>query len=76
MPYVSLLAKRISTRFLYLANGTVGALYTVTLLLLPHAPWVFVLALIGAFLFQAFSFASQTGIVYEIIGRNNPLAAF
>jgi PAT family beta-lactamase induction signal transducer AmpG len=42
---------------------------------LPHAPWVFVLALVGAFLFQAFSFAAQAGIIFEVIGRNNPLAA-
>ncbi|MEA2541275.1 MAG: hypothetical protein QOH35_2641, partial [Acidobacteriaceae bacterium] len=60
---------------LYLANGIVGGLFTLSLIVLPHAPWSFALALLGEFLFQTGAYCIQTGIVFETIGQNNPLAA-
>ncbi|HEX4756384.1 MAG TPA: MFS transporter [Terracidiphilus sp.] len=68
-------AKRLPLRLLYLANGMVGGLFTLSLIVLPHAPWSFVLALLGEFLFQAGAYCIQLGIVFETIGQNNPLAA-
>lgn len=68
-------AKRLPLRFLYLANGIFGCLFTLGLVLLPHVPWTFTLALVGEYLFQAVSFSIQIGIIFETIGRNNPLAA-
>ena len=69
------LAKRVPLRYLYLANGVLGGIFTLSLLVLPHAPWTFVLALAGEYLFQAVSFSTQCGISFEVIGPNNPLAA-
>jgi PAT family beta-lactamase induction signal transducer AmpG len=68
-------ARRMPLRLLYLANGVVGGLFTLSLIVLPHAPWSFTLAVLGEFLFQAASYCIQIGIVFETIGQNNPLAA-
>ena len=54
-----LLSKRIPLRLLYLANGTLGGLFTLSLLVLPRAPWTFSLALLGEFLFQAISYTGR-----------------
>ncbi len=69
------IAKGRPLRLLYLANGVVGGLFTLSLIVLPHAPWSFALALFGEFLFQAAAFCIQIGIVFETIGKDNPLAA-
>jgi PAT family beta-lactamase induction signal transducer AmpG len=70
-----IIARRLPLRFFYLANGVLGSIFTLSLIALPHAPWPFALALFGEFLFQAVAFSIQIGIVFEAIGRNNPLAA-
>jgi PAT family beta-lactamase induction signal transducer AmpG len=70
-----LLAKRMPLRLLYLANGTLGGLFTLSLLVLPHAPWTFTAALVGEFLFQAISYTGTVALAFETIGENNPLAA-
>lgn len=41
----------------------------------PGDPWTFTLAMLGEYLFQAVAFAIQIGIVFEVIGESNPLAA-
>ena len=69
------LSKRMPLRFLYLANGTLGGLFTLSLVVLPHAPWTFALALLGEFLFQAISYTGTVALSFEAIGQNNPLAA-
>jgi PAT family beta-lactamase induction signal transducer AmpG len=69
------IARRMPLRYFYLANGVAGSLLTLGLIVLPHAPWTFALAIFGEFLFQAVAFSIQIGIVFEAIGRNNPLAA-
>ena len=69
------IAQRTRLRLFYLINGVVGCLFTLSLLLLPHTPSTFAVALLGEFLFQAGSFCIQIGIVFETIGKNNPLAA-
>jgi PAT family beta-lactamase induction signal transducer AmpG len=70
-----IIAKRLPLRLFYLANGMLGCLFTLGLILLPYAPWTFTLALLGEFLFQAVAFSIQIGIAFETIGQNNPLAA-
>ena len=62
-------------RLFYLANGIVGSIFTLSLIFLPHSTGTFALALFGEFLFQAVSFSVQIGIVFEVIGPDNPLAA-
>jgi PAT family beta-lactamase induction signal transducer AmpG len=54
---------------------TLGGLFTLSLLLLPHAPWTFTAALLGEFLFQAISYTGTVALAFETIGENNPLAA-
>ncbi|MES2219424.1 MAG: MFS transporter [Acidobacteriota bacterium] len=69
------IAKHVSLRAFYLANGIVGSIFTLSLLVLPHTTGTFALALFGEFFFQAVSFSIQIGIVFEAIGPDNPLAA-
>ena len=69
------IARHLRLRSFYFANGIVGCLFTLTLIILPHTTFTFALALIGEYLFQALSFAIQIGIVLEAIGPDNPLAA-
>lgn len=70
-----IVARRVPLRAFYLANGIVGSIFTLSMIVLPHTTTTFVLALFGEYLFQAVSFSVQIGIVFEAIGRDNPLAA-
>lgn len=70
-----LIAKRLPLRFFYLANGVAGGIFTLSLIVLPHATATYALALFGEFLFQAVAFSVYIGIVFEVIGPDNPLAA-
>jgi MFS transporter, PAT family, beta-lactamase induction signal transducer AmpG len=67
--------KLLPLRFLYLAIGAAGSLFTVALLLLPHTPSAFAGALIGENVFQALAITASTAIAFETIGRANPMAA-
>jgi MFS transporter, PAT family, beta-lactamase induction signal transducer AmpG len=69
------LVKRVPPLLLYLAIGSTGALFTLTLLLLPRVPGVFALALIGENIFQAAAFVVESTIIFRTIGDDNPLAA-
>ena len=69
------IAKRMPLRLLYLANGMVGCFFTLTLIVLPHAPWSFALAMLGELLFQTGAYYIQIATVFETVGPNNPLAA-
>lgn len=69
------LAKRAPLRPLYLGIGIAGAIFTLGLLLMPHAPWTFVTAVIGENVFQSLAIACGFAITFETIGANNPLAA-
>lgn len=70
-----LIDRLLPLRYLYLAIGVVGSIFTLGLMLLPHTPAAFALALIGENVFQAVSITASTAIAFETIGRNNPLAA-
>jgi PAT family beta-lactamase induction signal transducer AmpG len=70
-----IIAKRRPLVFLYFADGILGSLFTLSLILLPHTPATFTLALAGEYLFQAIAFSIQVGVMFEAIGQNNPLAA-
>jgi MFS transporter, PAT family, beta-lactamase induction signal transducer AmpG len=69
------IARRVRLRFFYLANGILGCLFTLSLVVMPHTTSTFAMALFGEYLFQAVAFSIQIGIVFEAIGPNNPLAA-
>lgn len=70
-----MIARGRSLILLYIADGVLGSLFTLSLILLPHTPLTFSLALAGEYLFQAVAFSIQVGIMFETIGENNPLAA-
>ena len=60
---------------LYLAIGTVGAAFTLALLLLPRTPGTFAVAFLGENVFQALAFTTEVAITFAVIGKDNPLAA-
>ena len=70
-----LIARRVRLRFFYLANGILGCLFTLSLVMMQHTTATYAGALFGEYLFQAVAFSIQIGIVFEAIGPNNPLAA-
>lgn len=69
------LTKRLPLRPLYLAIGIVGGAFTLSLLLMPRTPSVFALAFLGEGFFQALAITGAIAIIFETIGRDNPLAA-
>jgi PAT family beta-lactamase induction signal transducer AmpG len=69
------LARKFPLRPLYLAIGVAGAVFTLSLLVLPRAPWTFGIAITGENLFQALAFATANAIAFEVIGPDNPFAA-
>ena len=70
-----LIDRLLPLRYLYLAVGIVGALFTLCLILLPRTPATFALALIGENVFQSVAITTSTAITFETVGRANPLAA-
>jgi MFS transporter, PAT family, beta-lactamase induction signal transducer AmpG len=62
-------------RFLYLAIGVVGSLFTLALILLPHTPLIFAVAFFAENAFQGLAITTTVAIAFETIGRRNPLAA-
>ena len=60
---------------LYFAIGIVGAAFTLALLFLPRTPMTFALAFLGENIFQAASFTTAVAVCFDVIGRDNPLAA-
>lgn len=60
---------------LYLTIGTVGSLFTLSLLLLPRTPAAFAVAFMAENVVQALSFTSAVAICLSTIGKDNPLAA-
>lgn len=70
-----LIDRLLPLRFLYLAIGVLGSLFTLGLVLMPHVPATFAIALIGENVFQALAFTALIAITFETIGPSNPLAA-
>jgi PAT family beta-lactamase induction signal transducer AmpG len=70
-----LIDRLLPLRYLYLAIGIAGSMFTLALILLPHTPVSFAMALIGENVFQAVAITVSTAITFETVGRSNPLAA-
>ena len=70
-----LIDRLLPLRMLYLTIGVVGSLFTLSLLMLPHTPATFGVALIGENIFQALAITASTAVAFETIGRANPLAS-
>jgi PAT family beta-lactamase induction signal transducer AmpG len=70
-----ILSRRLKALPLYLLIGTVGSLFTLSLLFLPRNPATFAVAFLGENIVQALSFTAAVAICFATIGRGNPLAA-
>ena len=70
-----LIDRLLPLRYLYLAIGMVGSMFTLMLIWLPRTPMTFAVALIGENVFQSAAIVASTAITFETIGRSNPLAA-
>ena len=64
-----------SPRSLYLLVGASGAMFTLSLVTLPHHMITFGTATLGENLFQGAALSLQNLIILRTIGRDNPLAA-
>ena len=69
------LCRRLPLRRLYLTVGIAGGLFTLGLLLMPHTPAVFGLAMLGENAFQAMAFTVSTAISLRTVGHGNAIAA-
>jgi len=69
------LTRYVTLRPLYLLIGSVGALFTLALIVLPHSPVTFAAAVVGENFFASAALAVATAIIFDTIGRDNPLAA-
>jgi PAT family beta-lactamase induction signal transducer AmpG len=70
-----LIDRLLPLRYLYLAIGIIGSIFTLALIWLPRTPMAFAVALIGENVFQSAAIVASTAITFETIGRSNPLAA-
>lgn len=70
-----LIDRLLPLRYLYLAIGMVGSIFTLALTLLPHTPAAFAVALMGENVFQSVAITASTAITFATVGRSNPLAA-
>ena len=70
-----LLARLLPLRPLYLAVGIAGSLTTLALILLPHTPAAYAIIVISQNLFQMLAITVSMAIIFDTIGRHNPLAA-
>jgi PAT family beta-lactamase induction signal transducer AmpG len=70
-----MLSRLMPLRFLYLTVGLVGAIFTVSLALLPHTPASYAVVLIAENLFQSLAITISMAVIFETIGRDNPLAS-
>jgi MFS transporter, PAT family, beta-lactamase induction signal transducer AmpG len=69
------LSRLMPVRPLYLAVGVVGALCTLALILLPRTPTSYAILLITENTFQALAITTSIAVIFEVIGRDNPLAS-
>jgi PAT family beta-lactamase induction signal transducer AmpG len=70
-----LFSRLMPLRPFYLTVGIVGGLCTLGLILLPRTPPSFAILLITENLFQALAITTSTAVIFETIGRDNPLAS-
>ena len=69
------LSRLMPLRPLYLTVGIVGALFTLGLILLPRTPASYAILLITENLFQSLAITTSMAVIFEVIGRDNPLAS-
>ena len=68
-------SRLMALRPLYLAVGLVGSVITLAMALLPHTPASFATILIAENLLQSLAITISMAIIFDTIGRDNPLAS-
>ena len=68
-------SRLMALRPLYLTVGLVGAVFTLGMALLPHTPASFAVILIAENLFQSLAITISMAVIFDTIGRDNPLAS-
>ena len=66
---------RVSAPAMYLLVGALGAVFTLALMAFPHAPAVFVVAVLGENALQSFAQVSQYAIIFRSIPSGSPTAS-
>lgn len=69
------LSRLLPLRPLYLAVGLIGSLFTLLFVLLPHVAASFAVVVIGENIFQSLAITVSFAIMFEVVGRDNPLAS-
>ncbi len=69
------LARGMQLRWLYLAVGVVGAVFTLAMMMMPRTPVSFAVAMIGETFFQTLAITNAFALQFEIVGPENPLAS-
>jgi PAT family beta-lactamase induction signal transducer AmpG len=72
---VPVLSRRAPLIAVYLGIGIVGGLSTLSLVVLPHIPAIFALAVAAQNVWQSAGLAAGTALILGSIGKNNPLAS-
>jgi PAT family beta-lactamase induction signal transducer AmpG len=72
---VPVLSRRAPLIAVYLGIGIVGGLSTLSLVVLPHTPAIFALAVAAQNVWQSAGLAAGTALILASIGKNNPLAS-
>lgn len=62
-------------RRLYLMVGLIGSVFTLGMSMLPHTPVSFATILIAENLFQGLAITISMAVIFDTIGRDNPLAS-
>jgi PAT family beta-lactamase induction signal transducer AmpG len=70
-----LIDRLLPLRFLYLGVGVLGALFNLAVIMLPRTPGTFATAMIAENLFMFLSMTVQAALIFDTVGRDNPLAA-
>ena len=68
------LARRAPGRVLYLTAGVLGGLFTLSLIVLPHTPTLFAVAMVGENIAQSAALTLVSVLALQSLGEDNPLA--
>ena len=69
------LAWRVPARALYLGIGFLGAVFTLSLIIVPRTPAFFAIAMIGQNFAQSAALATVSVVALQSLGKDNPFAA-
>jgi MFS transporter, PAT family, beta-lactamase induction signal transducer AmpG len=72
---VPVVSRRAGLIAIYLGIGIVGALSTLSLIVLPNTPAVYTIGLIAQNIWQSSGLAAGTALILTSIGKDNPLAS-